>query len=227
MKAFTQAQAAFNEENFAEAARLLEKAYLIEPTPELLYPWAQAERSQGNCDVAIDLYQQFLDSGVEGKFAEAAEQNIERCREEMAEDGGAVVEDDPVGEVIEDEPEPERKPERKEDEPKVRDGKARKWYADPAGGVLFALGLAGAGVGGGLLGVAMSTADKAPDAATNEDYVAERDRATNFRNGGAAALSIGGALLVAAVIRYALLARKLKKETAALRWNGPVVTVRF
>ena len=230
MKAFTQAQQAFNEENFAEAARLLEKAYLIEPKPELLYPWAQAERNQGNCDIAIDLYEQFLDSGAKGEFADAAKQNIERCREETGAeaDGGTVVEDgagdDGAAEdVVEEQPKRARdNKERKDDDPKTR-----KWYADPTGGVLFAVGLVGVGVGGGLLGVAMSTAKKAPDADTNDDYVAQRDRATAFRNGGAAALAIGGALLVGAVIRYAVVARKQKKSATALRWDGTSFSGRF
>jgi hypothetical protein len=222
MKAFTQAQAAFNEERFEEAARLLEKAYLIEPKAELLYPWAQAERMQGNCKMAIDLYQRFLDAGVKGQFAEAAKQNIERCREEV-EAAEEPVEEEPVEEepaVDEERPEPKRVPDQ---EP--RDAKARKWYADPAGGVLFAVGIVGVGVGGGLLGAAMSTADKAPDAGGNADYEAQRDRATTLRNAGAAVLAIGGALLIGAVVRYAVVARKGKKSSTAMRFDG--VTFRF
>lgn len=228
MKAFTQAQKAFNEEDFAEAARLLEKAYLIEPKPELLYPWAQAERNQGNCDIAIALYEQFLDSGAKGQFADAARQNIERCREETGGDGGEDVDVGEVEEIVEDDAveEERERPRAKEGKP-TDDRKPRKWYADPAGGVMFAVGLVGVGVGGGLLGVATSTADKAPDADTNDDYVAQRERATALRNGGAAALAIGGALLVGAVIRYALVARKQKESSTALRFDGLTVSGRF
>jgi tetratricopeptide (TPR) repeat protein len=225
MKAFTQAQAAFNEERFDEAARLLEKAYLIEPKAQLLYPWAQAERMQGNCKMAIDLYERFLDSGVKGKFAEAAEQNIARCREEVAASEEPVAAEDPVDSESESEVEDEERPpaERVPDD-KPRDAKVRKWYADPTGGVLFAVGIVGVGVGGGLLGVAMSTAKKAPDAGGNADYEAQRDRATTLRNAGAAVLAIGGALLIGAVVRYAVVARKGKKATA-MRFDG--VTLRF
>jgi hypothetical protein len=96
------------------------------------------------------------------------------------------------------------------------------------GGVLFGVGLAGVGVGAGLLGVASSTAKGAPDAATNDGYLEERGRATKFRNGGAIALSIGGALLVGAVIRYAVVAKKNKKpKSAALRPYGFGLAGRF
>ena len=231
MQAFTDAQAAFNAQNFEEASRLLEKAYMIEPKMDLLYPWAQAERNLGNCDVAIDLYQQFLDAGAEGQFAEAAQQNIDRCKEEVGEEEeeefipaptGDPLEDDPLEEEPEPEPEPEPVKE-KDDQPKTK-----KWYADPVGGVLFGVGLAGVGVGAGLLGVAGSTARGADDAATNDGYLEERDRATKFRNGGAIVLSIGGALLVGAIIRYAIVAKKNKQpKSAHLRPHGLGLTGRF
>ena len=229
MQAFTDAQAAFNAQNFEEASRLLEKAYMIEPKTDLLYPWAQAERNLGNCDVAIDLYQQFLDAGAEGQFAEAAQQNIDRCKEEVGEEEEEIIPvptDDPLEDELEEEEEEEPEPEpvkREDDQPKTK-----KWYADPVGGVLFGVGLAGVGAGVGLLGVAGSTARGAPNAATNDGYLEERDRATTFRNAGAIVLSIGGALLVGAIIRYAVVAKKNKQpKSAHLRPSGLGLTGRF
>ena len=47
-----EAQQAFADEDFDAAAAAVEAAYLIEPEPMLLYPWAQAERSRGDCAAA-------------------------------------------------------------------------------------------------------------------------------------------------------------------------------
>lgn len=224
---FSEAQVAFEEERYGDAAGLLERAYLIEPVPALLYPWAQAERSQGNCEVAVDLYQQFLDSGVEGSTADAAQSNIDRCQEEMAAAAPVVVDDDvPVDDGSDDlddivgaEPEPEPEPEPVkpvDDEPR----KTKAWYKDPAGGVLVGLGVVGVGVGAALVGVASGAAKGAPDAGTHDDYLGERDRATGLRNGGAAALSIGGALLLGGIIRYVVVAKKNKKTSTTAWFDG-------
>ncbi|MEX1367067.1 MAG: hypothetical protein AB1Z98_28325, partial [Nannocystaceae bacterium] len=42
-----EAQQAFADQDFDAAASAVEAAYIIEPKPMLLYPWAQAERSRG------------------------------------------------------------------------------------------------------------------------------------------------------------------------------------
>ena len=234
-----EAQAAFEEEDYAAAARAIEAAYLIEPKDALLYPWAQAERQRGNCDAAVELYQRFIESDPGPDFVEAAQQNIDRCEEESAADedmvvlddeeddfaGGAVVgaeddTDDFLGDDTEEDvaeeplpepdPAPVAAPTKTDDEPK-----AKKWYADPLGGVLVGVGVVGIGVGAGLLGVASSSAGKVDDEESNEDYLAARDRATGLRNGGVAALSVGGALLLGGIIRYAVVAKKNKQRESA------------
>lgn len=234
-----EAQAAFEEQDYAAAAEAIEAAYLIEPKDALLYPWAQAERQRGDCAAAIELYQRFIDSDPGPDFVEAAQQNIDRCEEEAAEDEDMVVldddtdivavddtedvEDDIFGEETEDaveEAEPEPDPAPVAPPPKAEDDepKAKKWYADPLGGVLVGLGVVGVGVGAGLLGVASSSASKVSDEDSNDDYLSARDRATGLRNGGVAALSVGGALLIGGIIRYAVVAKKNKRrDSAAVR----------
>ncbi|MEM6291522.1 MAG: hypothetical protein AAGA54_09665 [Myxococcota bacterium] len=224
------AQIYFAEGDFAQAAVLIEKAYLIEPVPELLFPWAQAEREQGNCEAAVDLYSRFLEERSEGAMADAARTNLERCEEEI---GAAVVElededeepldEDDLDELTEDDPEPEPEPEPNPEPTKDDEPKAKKWYKDPAGGVLTGLGVVGVGVGAALLGVAGSTANGAPDAASLADYNTQSDQAVTQRNAGAGVLSVGGALLVAGVIRYAVVAKKNKssKKASAALWGAP------
>jgi hypothetical protein len=65
-----------------------------------------------------------------------------------------------------------------------------------------------------LTGYASSSATAAGDAETNSAYLDRRDRATKLRNGGVAALAVGGALVVAGVIRYVLFARKHSGDVA-------------
>lgn len=246
----SEAQGAFGSGDFAAAAAAIEAAYLIEPAASLLYPWAQAERKQGNCEIAIELYQRFLDSGPADDIAVAAQGNIDRCNEEIDDAEIIVVDDDTEQAEVDDASQQDEVAEddfladeqaetdeqaeiaeesdaetdeaaptgvvKREDDPP----KAKKWFLDPAGGVLSGLGIVGVVGGGALLGVASSNAKKVGDQDTNTDYLDARDGATQRRNGGVAALAIGSTLLVAGVIRYAVVAKKSKRATASL-WVDP------
>ncbi len=218
----SEAQILFAEGNFTDAAKLIEKAYLIEPVPELLFPWAQAEREQGNCRAAIDLYNRMLEEIPEGPMADSARKNIARCEEEIGPEEVVPVVEDPLDEdPFEEEEEPEEEaPEpvtkKDDDEPK-----AKQWYKDPVGGVLSGLGIAGVGAGTALLIVATSNANAAPDAPTVVDYNDQSDQAVTQRNVGAGVLSVGGALLVAGIIRYVLVAKKDKANATASVWTAP------
>jgi len=232
-----EAGAAFKANDFDAAAAAVEAAYLIEPNPILLYPWAQAERSRGNCAAAVELYQRFLDSGPSEEAAAPARENMQRCQEQLDAEAASKPpeEEDPEDEVVvEEEPEPEPAPApviKKDDEPK-----AKRWYADPVGGVLVGVGIVGVGVGAGLMGAGSSAAGKAADVDSHSKYLDERDRATGLRNGGAIALSIGGALVVGGVVRYVLVAKKGEQGKAnawrvapevGRRWAGVTVGRRF
>lgn len=229
-----EAQAAFKSEDYDAAAAAVEAAYIIEPNPMLLYPWAQAERSRGNCAAAVELYRRFLDSNPPEAAATPARENMERCEEQLAAEAPEPEpEPEPVDEVIEEEPEPEpeQKPVVKDEQPK-----AKRWYADPVGGVLVGVGVVGVGVGAGLLGAAGSKAKKVGDAEMHTEYLDMRDGATKLRNGGAVALSIGGALLIGGVVRYVLVAKKGKQGKASAwqlspelgrRWVGVTIGRRF
>ena len=223
-----EAQQAFKDQDFDAAAAAVEAAYIIEPQSMLLYPWAQAERSRGNCAAAVELYQRFLDADPPEEAAAPARENMERCQEQL--DAEAAAED----EVVEDEPEDELEPAPAlvtQDQPP----KAKAWYQDPVGGVLVGVGVAGVGAGAALLGLAASKAGKAADRDSHTGYLDERDGATTLRNGGAIALSIGGALVVGGVVRYLLVAKKAKQaETAwqlapelGRRWAGVTIGRRF
>ena len=233
---FQEAQEAFRNEDYDAAAAAVEAAFLIEPQPMLLYPWAQAERSRGNCAAAVELYQRFLDSDPPEAAATPARENMERCQEQLAEEGGGeeeeIIEDDEEDDLIEDdEPEVDSTPAPVNDE----QPKAKAWYKDPLGGVLVGVGVAGVGAGAALMGLASSKAGKAADQDTHQAYLDEQDSATKLRNGGAIALSIGGALVLGGVVRYVVVAKKNKQAKTAWqmtpqlgpRWAGVTVGRRF
>lgn len=241
-----EAREAFERADYSAAAAAIEAAYLIEPAPGLLYPWAQAERQAGECESAIDLYRRFIETNPEPELVEAARGNIGRCESDL--EDVVVVDDDETDETddeadgedeetaVEDvseeelfgeettepEPKPEPQPEPAPAASSDKDDppKVKKWYADPTGGVLSGLGIVGVGVGVGLLAVASGKAKNAADEDTNNDYLDARTGATKLRNGGAAALAIGSTFLLAGVIRYVVVAKKNKARTASI-WIGP------
>lgn len=223
---FTQAQEAFKQGDFAAAAEAIEAAYLVEPAPALLYPWAQAERKQGHCEAAIKLYRRVLRSGPSEEIAELARGHIATCEKAIEDAEVEVADDTPPERPAEDEaaetfvPEPAKDKRARVPIASVttRDEtpKAKKWIADPVGGILTGTGLAGVAVGAALLGVATSKAKKVDDEEKNSAYHEARKQATALRNGGLAALAIGGSLVLAGVIRYAVLAKKNKTATASV-----------
>ena len=96
-----EAGAAFKANDFDAAAAAVEAAYIIEPNPILLYPWAQAERSRGNCAAAVELYQRFLDSEPGEEAAAPARENMQRCQEQLAAEAASKPpEDEPEDEVL-------------------------------------------------------------------------------------------------------------------------------
>lgn len=217
-----EARQAFSAGDYAEAAEKIEAAYLIEPAPALLYPWAQAERSRGDCRSAIELYQKFLDSGPDEAIAAAATENIERCEAQLALEPPEEEDDDEdIVEAVLGEEEPFGTEEEKtEVAPTPTRDDVRPWYKDPVGGVLLGVGLAGVGVGLGLYGGASSVAKGVADEDTHQSYADRRQRAGALRTGSIVAVSVGGALVVGAVIRYVTRSRKAK-QTELSGWFDP------
>lgn len=216
----------FKEEKFAEAARAFRKAFAIEPSPKYLYAWAQAERESGNCEAAIDLYQQFIEGGASGGGLKAAEENIERCEAKIEADAQAAEEararDEAERQALERAAAAAQKPVDEPVEP------PRPWYQDPAAATLVGIGAAGLIAGGVLMGLAGGEAGTQPE--TVEAFRASLNREQNFWIGGATVMSVGGVLVVAGGVRWAVLAKKQKKAEVSvtpLLPGGMHVEVKF
>lgn len=187
-----QGKAAFAEKDFDRASRAFADAYVLDPKPDLLYNRAQAERLAGRCNVAVGLYEQFLEvEPASTQVAADARVHLAKCK-------AAAPRDAAANGAIADTPRT----------PSQRPRKEAAWYRDPAGGVLVALGGVSVVIGGSVLGIALSRDKKAADAANEGGFVDRKDSARTQHRVGIAVLSIGGALLVAGIVRWAVVASK-------------------
>lgn len=205
---FDEAQRHFGEEDYAAAIPELKAAYALEPNPMLLYAWGQAERLAGSCERAVGLYRRFLETNPAPEQRQLAEANLVDCEAELPDDAL-----DPEAPAT-------------EDEPPDDDGPPRRWYADPVGGVLLGVGVAGLITGGALMGLAQRRIRQAPNADIEDEYYDVIAQAERFNTAGGVVLGVGGVLVLSGVIRYAIVARKgrrARESAAQARWH-PVWT---
>jgi len=213
---FEEAQERFESRDYKGAAAALDAAYAIEPASDLLYPWAQAERLDGNCKRAIELYRRFLAAEPPAEHARLAEENIVACEELLArrrsEEPGPAPQPTDAAQGIE----------AAADE--------RPWQRDVAGGILVGTGAAGLVAGTGLLIAALHGASSAGEAADVGDYEQRVDRATLQRNVSIGAFVVGGALALGGALRYVLVARRQRASVGILfdhSMVGLVLTTRL
>src|SRR5688572_3056011 len=64
-KHFDAGLAAYADKDYQRAADELAAGHAVDPHPDFLFPWAQAERLSGDCAAAVPLYRKVLDAGVE------------------------------------------------------------------------------------------------------------------------------------------------------------------
>ncbi|HEX3695196.1 MAG TPA: hypothetical protein VH374_07390 [Polyangia bacterium] len=74
----------YEAKQFVAAAAEFEATYALEAHRDVLYVWAQALRLGGQCAAAIGLYQKFLDADPPHREAERARANLVRCRADAA-----------------------------------------------------------------------------------------------------------------------------------------------
>ncbi len=207
------AAAAFDAGNYEEAARIARDAYREGGDPVFLYVQAQAERFGERCDLALDHYRQFLEAVPTGDAADLARDNIAECEATLDQQ---VPPPDPLVPVA---PKGAAAPQTRVDdesvdEPPRRSPPVPAWYRDPLGGALVGVGAAALGVGGGLYGQARVDA-RAADRATNVVTYGERiDRAAVLSRAGVVTLVAGGVLVTAGAVRWILVARARKKQSA-------------
>lgn len=237
--AVARAEAAFDEQQYAEAADAFEDAYTANPLPRYLWAGAQAERLAGDCAAAIDLYDRFLATGPSEKNERDATNARQACADELdrkkhpakatAPEGPApspatpsTSEPAPATDTAGKQAKPEPKPRDRERPPLA-------WYRDPWGGALVGSGVFVGGIGIGLLVSAVRLDKDAADASTEGAYESSRDDAVLRQRVGIATVAIGSALVVSGVVRWIVVGTRGHRRRAALSPTpgGVVLTATF
>ena len=194
---------AYAAKDYQRAADELAAGHAIDPHPDFLFPWAQAERLSGDCASAVPLYRKVLDADV---VDDDERRDVERLLEQCEADAPAAAEPAP-------EPAAEQPPERRdfvaatttEVEATAPDsGPPRPWYRDGWGAALTAGGAVGLAVGAGFLWSASRAEDDSGAAADLGTFIDDTDRANRNYTMGAVSIGVGAALLAGGIIRYAL-----------------------
>ncbi|MBX7077640.1 MAG: hypothetical protein K1X88_00550 [Nannocystaceae bacterium] len=193
------AEQAFRDKDYDAASRAFADAYALVPDPKYLFARAQAERLAQRCQIAVPLYDEYLATAPAAKQAARARDARARCVEPSA--------TTPSAPDVDGSPSPGDPGERRPRPPSP-------WYRDPAGGALVGTGGLAVVIGASVLGFALARDRRAASAPTEGDYVDEKDAARAPARAGIAVLSVGGALVLAGVIRWAVLASRGERARA-------------
>lgn len=170
---------------WADAIAAFRKGYEIDPRPELLYALAQAERMSGDCASAVATYRAFLRTGPPPVQADPARENLRRCEAQLAAAPPPAIPPPPAPH--------------------------RRWDRDPAGGALVGTGLALVAGGAVLWGVGESAIESINASTRYDDFAirtAQYGGAEPERAVGIAGVAVGGALVIAGIVRWTWVARK-------------------
>jgi len=203
-EAYEQAEQAYARGEMLEAAEALQRAYALDPRPMFLYRRGHALREAGSCRAAITSFEAFIAVATAPEDREVAQGWIDHCQRVLA------TEPEP-------EPEPELKP-----EPKPEPDPAP--VADPPPQRIDRWGLAGVGVGSGLvvlggalLGSSYAVATNGAATQTETEYLARDHRTAALSVSGITIMAVGGATLVAAGIRLGVVASRRHRDMASSR----------
>lgn len=212
------AEELFGTRDYTGAARELEQAYALQPTPRILVGWAQAEKYAGNCGKSLELYDQYLAGDPPTDEVERVQPFIDECRQQVEEQAPPslveplpdATDEDPPADVDDDastSPGPDPAP-----APARSDAKTRPWHRDPVGGALMGSGALFTAAGIGLIVSAEAAENRAENIRVHGEYEDALDSAILQARISYGLFAVGGALLVGGAIRYVVVARRAKRE---------------
>lgn len=182
----------FEAGRFSDSARAFESAYEVSENPVYLFAWAQALRRAGNCEVAMDLLERYLETEPPRSDVAVAQDVLDACREVLGL------------------PAPEPLPPEVNVPPPVVvtpdvTPASRPWHRDPLGGVLLGTGALSAGAAVVLYGLARTRASDRDG--TETAYLDRRAGAQAMARVSIGLAAGAAALLTGSIIRYALVRR--------------------
>jgi tetratricopeptide (TPR) repeat protein len=213
--------AGYTAKDYAGAIKDLRLAYALDPRPEILFAWAQAERLYGRCSQASKLYDRFLKSKPSAQQAAAARTGIERC-EGQPDTTPADPEDveQPAPQPAQEQPE----------QPAAAAPPPPRPRVDAVGLSLLGVGVALGAVGGGLLGAGERKAKQLGDVATYDEYADGSGPVRTLRIAGGVLAGVGGALIVGGLVKLLVHRRHDRRDVAFWtdpRGAGVLVRLRF
>jgi len=208
-----QADAAWSQGRYAQAAEAYARAYAETGDIAYLYARAQAQQEAGDCVGATATYEAFIATEPLPEAVAAAEAALEQCRAQLPERAPEPL---PTPEPAAPQPEPTAR----------REPAQRSWQRDPAGATLVAVGSAGIVTGVVLAIVARTQQAEAERAGDVVRYGEHNDRAVALSRASIPVLVVGGALLLGGVVRWAVLARKQRAANARVSL-GSSLSIRF
>ena len=215
----------YEKKEYAAAITELEQGYALDPKPVFLYARAQAERLSGDCEHAIDHYQEFLNQVPEPEREAAARANLARCKDELslkaptpAPTATAAPAPAPTPTPAPATVAPPAKPFPPHETP--------PWYTDAWGDVMTGAGIVALGVGSYLYLASVSNqnkAEKSSESPGGDSYGAHGtriDRAERQRTIGVITGGAGLALITGGILRYVLHSRAPEAPAVGV-WTGP------
>ncbi len=210
----------YERRQYDDAIVELRAGLAVDPQPEILYALGQAERRRGHCDRAIEYYQSCLALVKDPVAAAAVKVQIERCNVEQGDEGPLQLPAQaapPTPTPPTPTPPTPAAPPAAEPAPTLQapapvpapsmptivapPPPRARWRHDALGLSLIGVGVAAAATGAALFGVAETRLD---DAADGYQQYADARGAPTLRAVGIGGLALGGVLVVAGVVRLAV-----------------------
>ena len=187
----------FAAKEYDEAIDDWKQAYLLDPSVDTLFSIAEAQRLKGDCKEALISYRTVLREEPPEAMVKQAKQGIALCEAQGAKAAAPAATAAPA-------PEPEEMPAPEPVPDHDAPGEDRSpWYADGLGDTLAVLGLIGVGAGATFWILSGRDADAANAAATFDDFDDHAAAAGSERKIAIGAFAAGGALVAAAIVRWA------------------------
>jgi len=199
---FDTAVAAWKERRWIDAADAFARAYELDPRSEYVFARAQALRFAGDCPAAVNVYRKFIVLDPPQAAIDEAREHITTCNGEAASPQTSTVTHPPVPRV-----------ETPAAVVVTRERSApNKWWRDPTGHVLGWTGLVATVVGTGFVAEGFARREGGERADDEQSYRDARRGGATLLHAGIPLLSIGGVLVLAAVVRFAVVSVRNKRH---------------
>ena len=230
---------AYQKADYAAAADAFKRSFAAESDVETLFAWAQAERQQDHCELAIELYRKLDGFVLPAKNREVVVAKREECQAMLdaqhPRPEPVVEPKHPPHRTPKPEPEPDAVPESvpgpirepipevvpAEPPPPPPSGRhatpGHPWYRDPAGDAFVGAGAVSLGVGVSYL--VGSYHASVTTSHTADEFAANHARADRDGKLGVGFSAAGALLLAAGLVRYSML--HPSDTTLVTAWTTP------